>query len=143
MLLGAMLAGQAFANAPVAAVHALAYPLGGNYHIPHGLSNSLVLPHVLRFNGPVASDLYAEIAPLIMPNKILPEDTVATTEMLADHFLSLAADLGLQTTLREMNIPEGDLPKLAEDSMLQQRLLINNPRELDLEDALGIYQQAY
>lgn len=143
MLLGAMLAGQAFANAPVAAVHALAYPLGGNYHIPHGLSNSLVLPHVLRFNGPVASDLYAEITPLIMPNQILPEDTVATTEMLADHFLSLAADLGLQTTLREMNIPESDLPKLAEDSMLQQRLLINNPRELDLEDALGIYQQAY
>jgi len=143
MLLGAMLAGQAFANAPVAAVHALAYPLGGNYHIPHGLSNSLVLPHVLRFNGPVASDLYAEIAPLIMPNQILPEDTVAATEMLADHFLSLAADLGLQTTLREMNIPESDLPKLAEDSMLQQRLLINNPRELDLEDALGIYQQAY
>jgi alcohol dehydrogenase class IV len=143
MLLGAMLAGQAFANAPVAAVHALAYPLGGNYHIPHGLSNSLVLPHVLRFNGPVASDLYAEIAPLIMPNQILPEDTVAATEMLADHFLSLAADLGLQTTLREMNIPESDLPKLAEDSMLQQRLLVNNPRELDLEDALGIYQQAY
>ena len=143
MLLGAMLAGQAFANAPVAAVHALAYPLGGNYHIPHGLSNSLVLPHVLRFNGPVASDLYAEIAPLIMPNQILPEDTIAATEMLADHFLSLAADLGLQTTLREMNIPESDLPKLAEDAMLQQRLLINNPRELDLEDALGIYQQAY
>jgi alcohol dehydrogenase len=143
MLLGAMLAGQAFANAPVAAVHALAYPLGGNYHILHGLSNSLVLPHVLRFNGPVASDLYAEIAPLIMPNKILPDDTVATTEMLADHFLSLAADLGLQTTLREMNIPEDDLPKLAEDSMLQQRLLINNPRELSLKDALNIYQQAY
>jgi alcohol dehydrogenase len=143
MLLGAMLAGQAFANAPVAAVHALAYPLGGNYHIPHGLSNSLVLPHVLRFNGPVASDLYAEIAPLIMPNQILPEDTIAATEMLADHFLSLAADLGLQTTLREMNVPESDLPKLAEDSMLQQRLLVNNPRELDLEDALGVYQKAY
>ena len=143
MLLGAMLAGQAFANAPVAAVHALAYPLGGNYHIPHGLSNSLVLPHILRFNGPTASDLYAEIAPLIMPNQILPEDTIEATEMLADHFLSLAADLGLQTTLREMNIPESDLPKLAEDSMLQQRLLVNNPRELDLEDALGIYQQAY
>ncbi|MBT3673354.1 MAG: iron-containing alcohol dehydrogenase [Porticoccaceae bacterium] len=143
MLLGAMLAGQAFSNAPVAAVHALAYPLGGNYHIPHGLSNSLVLPHVLRFNGPIAADLYAEIAPLIMPNQILPDDTVATTEMLADHFLSLAADLGLQTTLREMNIPEDDLPKLAEDSMLQQRLLINNPRELSLKDALNIYQQAY
>ncbi|MGB2045641.1 MAG: iron-containing alcohol dehydrogenase, partial [Porticoccaceae bacterium] len=59
MLLGAMLAGQAFANAPVAAVHALAYPLGGNYHIPHGLSNSLVLPHVLRFNASHSAALYA------------------------------------------------------------------------------------
>lgn len=143
MLLGAMLAGQAFANSPVAAVHALAYPLGGNYHIPHGLSNSLVLPHVLRFNAPVAANLYAEIAPLIMPNQILPEDAIARTEMLADHFLALATDLGLQTTLREMNIPEDDLQKLAEESMLQQRLLVNNPREVSLEDALGIYQQAY
>ena len=59
MLYGAMLAGQAFANAPVAAVHALAYPLGGHYHISHGLSNSLMLPHVLRFNMPVAEKLYA------------------------------------------------------------------------------------
>ena len=62
MLLGAMKAGQAFANAPVAAVHALAYPLGGNYHIPHGLTNSLVLPHVLRFNLRDASSMYAELA---------------------------------------------------------------------------------
>jgi alcohol dehydrogenase class IV len=58
MLLGAMQAGQAFANAPVAAVHALAYPLGGHYHIPHGLSNSLVLPSVLRFNLPAAASAY-------------------------------------------------------------------------------------
>ena len=127
----------------MAAVHALAYPLGGNYHITHGLSNSLVLPHVLRFNAPVAADLYAEIAPLIIPNKILPEDAIARTELLADHFLALASDLGLQTTLREMNIPEDDLQKLAEESMLQQRLLVNNPREVTFEDALGIYQQAY
>src|SRR5690606_27671604 len=67
MLLGAMLAGQAFANAPVAAVHALAYPLGGIFHIPHGLSNSLVLPHVMRFNLPAARGLYAELAPLVLP----------------------------------------------------------------------------
>src|SRR5690606_38846140 len=66
MLLGALLAGQAFANAPVAAVHALAYPLGGHFHIPHGLSNSLVLPHVMRFNAPDAQTLYAELAPIIM-----------------------------------------------------------------------------
>ena len=143
MLLGAMLAGQAFANAPVAAVHALAYPLGGNYHIPHGLSNSLVLPYVLRFNAPAAAKLYAEIAGLIMPGKLLPDDPIAVTEMLANHFLALAADLGLQTTLRQMDIPEHDLPKLASESMLQQRLLINNPREVNLDDALAIYHQAY
>lgn len=143
MLLGAMLAGQAFANAPVAAVHALAYPLGGNYHIPHGLSNSLVLPHVIRFNGPSAGDLYKEIAPLIMPGKSLPDDALVVTEMLAEHFLSLAEDLGLQTSLSQMNVPEGDLSKLAEEAMLQQRLLINNPREVSVDDSLEIYRQAY
>jgi alcohol dehydrogenase class IV len=143
MLLGAMLAGQAFANAPVAAVHALAYPLGGNYHIPHGLSNSLVLPFVLRFNAPQAAALYADVAQIVMPDRKFPSDNIATTEMLADYFLSLAADLGLQTSLREMNIPEADLPKLAEEAMLQQRLLVNNPREVTIDDALGLYKQAY
>ena len=62
MLLGSMLAGQSFANAPVAAVHALAYPLGGHYHIPHGLSNSLVLPPVLRFNSTGAADNYSQLS---------------------------------------------------------------------------------
>jgi alcohol dehydrogenase len=143
MLLGSMLAGQAFANAPVAAVHALAYPLGGNYHIPHGLTNALVLPHVLRFNAPCASELYAELAPLIMPDVLLPNDFIKITEMLADYFLNLAKDLGLQTKLRQMNIPESDLQMLAEQSMLQQRLLINNPREMSLDDSLQIYRQAF
>ncbi len=143
MLLGAMLAGQAFANAPVAAVHALAYPLGGNYHIPHGLSNSLVLPHVLRFNAPDAAELYAQLAPIIVPQQQLPDDPIAVTQILADYFLSLADDLGLQTTLRQMNIPETDLSMLAQEAMQQQRLLINNPRELALDDALAIYRQAF
>ena len=143
MLLGAMLAGQAFANAPVAAVHALAYPLGGNYHIPHGLSNSLVLPHVLRFNGLEAGHQYAELAPIILPGKTLPEDPLAVTELLATYFLQLAEDLGLPTTLRQMNIDEADLPMLAEQAMLQQRLLINNPRDVSFDDALAIYQQAF
>lgn len=143
MLLGAMHAGQAFANAPVAAVHALAYPLGGNYHIPHGLSNSLVLPHVLRFNAPQAAVLYAQLAPLILPGSQLPDDALAVSEMLAEHFLALAADLGLPTRLRDMAIAEQDLPMLAEEAMLQQRLLINNPRDVSYEDALAIYQQAF
>ena len=144
MLLGAMLAGQAFANAPVAAVHALAYPLGGNYHIPHGLSNSLVLPHVLRFNGLEAGHQYAELAPIILPGKTLPEDPLAVTELLATYFLELAADLGIAHNIApDEHIDEADLPMLAEQAMLQQRLLINNPRDVSFDDALAIYQQAF
>jgi alcohol dehydrogenase class IV len=67
MLLGSMLAGMAFANAPVAAVHALAYPIGAIFHVPHGLSNALVLPHVLEFNLPAAEALYAELAEIVKP----------------------------------------------------------------------------
>lgn len=143
MLLGAMLAGQAFANAPVAAVHALAYPLGGKYHIPHGLSNALVLPHVLRFNGPEAANLYAELTQIILPTRSLPADPLQVTAILADYFLELAADLGLPTRLQQMNIDQKDLPMLAEQAMLQQRLLINNPRAMSLSDALSIYRQAF
>ena len=143
MLIGAMKAGQAFANAPVAAVHALAYPLGGNYHIPHGLTNSLVLPHVLRFNMDVAYKLYSELAHVVLFDREVPQDEKQASEMLVSYFENLPKRLGLQTTLREMNIPFEDLPRLAEEAMLQQRLLINNPRELNLENALEIYKQAY
>ena len=143
MLIGAMKAGQAFANAPVAAVHALAYPLGGNYHIPHGLTNSLVLPHVLRFNMDEAYKLYSELAHVVLFDREVPQDEKQASEMLVSYFETLPKRLGLQTTLREMNIPFEDLPRLAEEAMLQQRLLINNPRELNLENALEIYKQAY
>ncbi|MFT6407865.1 MAG: alcohol dehydrogenase [Arenicella sp.] len=139
MLLGAMLAGQAFANSPVGAVHALAYPLGGIYHIPHGLSNSLVLPHVLRFNAPSCGDLYAQLMPAILP----AVEIVNAAEQLADYFSSLAHELGLETTLSQLNIPESALETLAEQSMLQTRLLMNNPRSVSYEQALSIYQQAY
>ncbi len=143
MLLGAMLAGQAFANAPVGAVHALAYPLGGIYHIPHGLSNSLVLPHVLRFNSPDAKHLYKELAEVILHDQPRSEDPAEVTEQLADYFLDLARELGLPTTLREMNIEESALAQLAEESMLQERLLMNNPRALNVDQAKAIYTAAF
>jgi alcohol dehydrogenase len=143
MLLGAMLAGQAFANAPVGAVHALAYPLGGTYHIPHGLSNSLVLPHVLRFNAPSANNLYFEIAEAIAGLDSSEYNQDNAGQILADYFMALASDLGLQTQLRQMKIAENALEDLARQSMDQQRLLINNPRAVSFDDALAIYQQAY
>ncbi|MEH6591147.1 MAG: iron-containing alcohol dehydrogenase [Halioglobus sp.] len=142
MLLGAMLAGQAFANAPVAAVHALAYPLGGHYHIPHGLSNSLVLPSVLEFNAPEAAPLYAELADIVV-GKPVAGSAQAKTSALIGAIRTLIDDVALPATLAEAKVKESDLEMLARDAMLQQRLLVNNPREVKLEDALAIYRAAY
>ncbi len=143
MLLGACLAGQAFANAPVAAVHALAYPLGGHYHIPHGLSNSLVLPQVLRFNAPAATASYAELAQLLLPAAELAAGEAARAEQLADYFANLVDALELPASLAAAGVPEADLPALAADAMQQQRLLVNNPRPVSEADALAIYRAAY
>ena len=141
MLLGAMLAGQAFANAPVAAVHALAYPLGGRFHLPHGLSNALVLPHVLRFNAEAAATHYAALADALLPN-LAGDDAHKTTAFIA-HLEALIAATALPMRLRDHGIPETALPQLADDALLQTRLLGNNPREVTRADALAIYQRAF
>jgi alcohol dehydrogenase class IV len=143
MLLGACLAGQAFANAPVAAVHALAYPLGGHFHIPHGLSNALVLPHVLGFNASVAAPLYAELAPLVLGDKLRLGNAMAQTEQFIGALADFSERSGLPTCLRDAGVTESMLPQLAADAMLQQRLLVNNPREMTEAHALAIYQVAY
>ncbi|MES0879449.1 iron-containing alcohol dehydrogenase [Roseibium sp. SCP14] len=142
MLLGSMLAGMAFANSPVAAVHALAYPIGGSFHVPHGLSNALVLPHVLEFNNAVAADTYAEIAPAVFPDLVGISDTQVRAETFARRLAELSEKLGLQTRLRDLGISEADLPKLASDAMKQTRLLINNPRDLSEKDVYEIYRAA-
>ena len=142
MLLGACLAGQAFANAPVAAVHALAYPLGGRYHIPHGLSNSLVLPSVLEFNAPQASALYGELAQLVVGKPVTGSDESRAASLVAA-LRKLISDVALPATLVQAGVKESDLEMLAEDAMLQQRLLVNNPREVSYDDALAIYRAAY
>jgi alcohol dehydrogenase len=140
MLLGACLAGQAFSNAPVAAVHALAYPIGGIFHVPHGLSNSLVLPHVLRFNASHAAPLYAELADIVVPGSGGSHE--ARTEGLIASMQHIAQRTGIQTRLQQMGIAEADLDRLADDAMLQTRLLGNNPRELTRADARAIYAAA-
>ena len=142
MLLGACLAGQAFANAPVAAVHALAYPLGGHYHIPHGLSNSLVLPSVLEFNAPQASELYSELVDIVVGEPV-PGSAEARTAALITELRTLIDDVSLPATLERAGVPETSLEMLAEDAMLQQRLLVNNPRDVSYDDALAIYRAAY
>jgi alcohol dehydrogenase class IV len=142
MLLGSLLAGQAFANSPVAAVHALAYPIGGHFHVPHGLSNALVLTHVLRFNLPAAAPAYAEIAADAFPElAVVPAE--ARAEAFVEALALLGRDLSLPQRLRDANIPEEALAIMARDAMKQTRLLVNNPRPVTEADALAIYRAAF
>ena len=141
MLLGSMLAGMAFANAPVAAVHALAYPIGAIFHVPHGLSNALVLPHVLAFNRPAAEPLYAELAELVRPGYRAGSAAEGASAFIAE-MVAICRDCEVPASLTAVGITEADLPKLAEDAMKQTRLLVNNPRELAYDQVLAIYGDA-
>jgi alcohol dehydrogenase len=141
MLLGATFAGQAFANSPVAAVHALAYPIGGIFHVAHGLSNALVLPHVMKFNAPAAATLYAELADVIVPNACGSAE--AKTAGLIAHIEAMIAATGIPRTLRDVGVKAQDIDRMASDAMLQTRLLVNNPREVTEADAAGIYRAAF
>jgi alcohol dehydrogenase class IV len=138
MLLGSMLAGQTFANSPVAAVHALAYPIGGHFGVPHGLSNALVLPHVLRFNASVCENTYAELMPCVFPDQ-----GSATAMAFAEAIAALCSRVGLPPRLRDVSIPQDAVPMLADDAMKQTRLLVNNPRPVSLADARAIYEAAW
>ncbi|MGE0408646.1 MAG: iron-containing alcohol dehydrogenase [Amphiplicatus sp.] len=140
MLLGAMLAGQAFSNAPVAAVHAMAYPIGALFHVPHGLSNALMLAPVLRFNREAAAPLYAELAAIVAPA------AAGSPEARADAFINeicaVCRATGLAARLRDVHVSHNDLPRMAEDVMKITRLLQNNPRPMTYDDALRLYEEA-
>jgi alcohol dehydrogenase class IV len=141
MLLGAHLAGIAFANAPVAGVHALAYPLGGHFHVPHGLSNALMLTHVLGHNMPAAMGLYAELGTLLDP-----ELAALGSQGRAQGFVELMAGIcraaGVPRGLAEVGVTAGDLDLLAREAMKQERLLVNNPCEISEADARRLYEAA-
>lgn len=141
MLFGSMLAGQAFANAPVGAVHALAYPLGGHFHLSHGHSNALVLLEVLKFNASEAKSHYAELMQWLNPYS--KGSTDGLCDLFIDHIQSHLDESGLTLKLRDLNIQEHQLEILANDAMLQTRLLQNNPRTVHHADTLKIYQAIY
>ena len=141
MLLGAHLAGVAFANAPVAGVHALAYPLGGRFHVPHGLSNALMLPHVLRHNMPAALPLYAELAPVVDP-ALAPLGTQARAAGLVEALEAMTVATGMFRRLRDVGVAPEHLDMLADDAMLQTRLLRNNPCPIERDDARRLYEAA-
>lgn len=135
MLLGSCYAGAAFANAPVAAVHALAYPISSHFGVPHGLANALMLPHVLRFNeaDPAAAKVYVDARGAAFPGSDAP---------LADCFEALAKDIGMQDSLGAVGIAAGDVELLAAEAMKQTRLLPNNPREVTIQDARDMFNAA-
>ena len=142
MLLGAHLAGLAFANAPVAGVHALAYPLGGLHHLPHGLTNALMLRHVLAHNLEAARELYAELAEIVEPD-CAGQGSQARAALLIDRLDGLASRSGLALRLRDHGIAFEEAPRLAEEAMKQTRLLVNNPCEISQTDAQRLYEAAW
>lgn len=136
MLIGACLAGQAFANSPVGAVHALAYPLGVRYKLPHGLTNALMLEAVMCFNLPAASSAYAELRAAAFSGSVVEGSLISDLKALVQR-------LGLPSRLRDVGVPASDIESLAGDAMLQTRLLVNNPRSLDQQDIENIYRAAW
>ncbi len=130
MSLASLLGGLVLRSVNTGAVHALAYPLGGRFHVPHGVANSLLLPHVMRFNAPVAADRYRAIA-----RAMDADDAVAAV-------VELSQAIGTSRRMREFGVAKDHLPQMAAAAMQVQRLLKNNPREVTEADALAIYQEA-
>ncbi|HVH37633.1 MAG TPA: iron-containing alcohol dehydrogenase, partial [Sphingomicrobium sp.] len=142
MLLGAHLAGLAFSNAPVAGVHALAYPLGGIHHLPHGISNALMLRHVMAHNLEAARELYAELAEIVEPD-CAALGTQARAALLVDRLDQLVRKSGIAPRLRDHGVLADDVPMLAREAMRQERLLVNNPCPIGEDDARRLYKAAW
>lgn len=141
MLLAAHLAGVAFANAPVAGVHALAYPLGGHFHVPHGLSNALMLTHVLSHNMEAAMPLYAELGAMLDPS-VNDIGQQGQAQAFVQHLARLSRAAGVPQRLSEVGVRAEHLDLLAAEAMKQERLLVNNPCPISQADARRLYEAA-
>jgi alcohol dehydrogenase class IV len=141
VLLGAIYGGLCLGPVNTAAVHALSSPLGGEYRVAHGVANSLLMPHVFRFNLPAMPERYADVARALGVSAA--GSAAATAEAGLARLVTLSTACGIPQRLRDVNIPERDLPRLAGEAIKIQRLLKNNPREVTEADALAIYRAAY
>ena len=142
MLLGSYLAGLALAQAGVGAVHAMAYPLGAFFDIPHGEANSVLLPYVLAFNLMACPERFADMAYTMSE---LPDDynTRMAAEACVDEVFNLSADLGIPPSLDHLDVPKTDIPRMAEKAMTVARPIENNPRKVTADDLAYIYQTAF
>ncbi len=141
MSLGSMYGGLCLGPVNTAAVHALSYPLGGEFHISHGLSNSILLPSVMRFNYTANLKKYAEVAIAcgVEPGKDDEETALKGVEFITE----LSKECGIPTTLSEIGIPRSAVDGMAKAAMDVQRLLKNNPREVTESDARDIYNSLF
>lgn len=139
--LGSLYGGLCLGPVNTAAVHALSYPLGGEYHIPHGLSNAILLPSVMKFNRPANLKKYAEVA-VAMGTPVGKNDD-ETAQNGVDFIYQLSEAVGIPSKLTDIGIPQEAVPHLAKAAMEVQRLLKNNPREVTEQDAINIYNSLY
>ncbi len=142
MLLGSLFGGLALADAGVGAAHALAYPLGGNYRIPHGLANAVLIPHVMQFNLPAAERSLTMIA-RSMGESIEGLSPRWAAQTAVDAVKTLASDIGVPESLYDLGIPEADIPMLIEGALKVTRPVENNPRFLGPQEAQSIYEAAF
>lgn len=140
MQLGAMYGGMAIATSSTTAVHALAYPLGGKYRIPHGLSNAILLPHVMNFNMDHAEEKFKDIAIAMGINTNGLTDRQASVKMI-ENLYSLIDDLNITINLKEQGITEDDLDGMVEAASKVTRLLDNNPKPMSKGDMRAIYKK--
>lgn len=139
--LGSVYGGMCLGPVNTAAVHALAYPLGTRFHVPHGLSNALLLPAVMEFNLPRAAAKYAAVARAVGAETGDSDERTAANGIRS--IRELLAEIGIPAGLGAADIPRDAIGDLAEGAVAVQRLLKNNPREVSLEDARSIYEAAY
>ena len=141
MALGSLYGGLCLGPVNTAAVHALSYPLGGEFHIPHGLSNAILLPSVMRFNAEACPGRYAQVAVALGCEPAA--DDAATAQRGVEAIYRLADAVGIPKRLSDLSIPQSAVPAMARAAMEVQRLLKNNPREVSEQDARDIYNSLY
>ena len=142
MCMANIMAGMAFSNAGVTAVHAMAYPLGAVSHAPHGLVNGLLLPHVLQYNLPIRAERLANVA-VWLGEEVDGLSVREAGQKAIDSVKQLIADLRLPSRMRDIGVEETDIRPMAEATMGVTRLLRSNPRRVTADDLEAIYRAAY